>query len=75
LDNVERRTKDYLINIIITDGEFNVNKAEANKFIDGLEGMIIYITNKDNHEVKSIAETSKKDKLYYILADHNFTIK
>ena len=64
-----------LINIIITDAEFEVNNSEIKKFLDETAGVVIFITNKDNPDVKKIAnETKYRVKLVYILADSNFNI-
>ena len=64
-----------LINIIITDAEFEVNKSEIKKFLDETAGIVIFITNHDNPNVKNIAdETKYRTKLVYILADSNFNI-
>lgn len=64
-----------LINIIITDAEFEVNKSEIKRFLDETAGIVIFITNHDNPNVKHIAdETKYRTKLVYILADSNFNI-
>lgn len=74
LDNINKRTKDYMINVIITDAGFSgVNEGEVEKFIDGLGGILLFITNVNNDQVKNIAK-KKSDKLCYILADANFTV-
>lgn len=64
-----------LINIIITDAEFEVNNSEIKRFLDETAGVVIFITNHDNPDVKKIAnETKYRVKLVYILADSNFNI-
>ena len=71
---VKDRTNNYLINIIITDGEFNVDKNKTKDFIKHIEGMLLFITNSEQYDVKDLAQELKL-KLFYILADSNFTIK
>ena len=79
LQEIIDHSKDSLINIIITDGEFpDVKETEVKKFINELDGLIIYITNKDNasnNKIKKIADTQEfKTKIKYILADHDFKL-
>lgn len=70
---MSENTKEYMINIIITDAQFDVNPSEVKKFINGTDGMIQFITNYDNQEMKKLSK-EYKDKLYYILADSEFKI-
>ena len=66
-----------LINIIITDADFSVNEAKVKEFLKtGVDGLVIFITNCENAQVKKIAnENAFKTKLIYILADANFNIE
>ena len=77
LNFINKNTKNVLINIIITDAGFNVNETEIKKFLkDGVDGLVIFITNAENAEVKKIAnENEFKTKLIYILADANFNVE
>ena len=77
LNFINKNTKNMLINIIITDAGFNVNETEIKKFLkDGVDGLVIFITNAENVEVKKIAnENEFKTKLIYILADANFNVE
>ena len=77
LNFINKNTKNMLINIIITDAGFNVNETEIKKFLkDGVDGLVIFITNAENTEVKKIAnENEFKTKLIYILADANFNVE
>ena len=75
LKYIDKHTKDILINCIITDAEFGINKTEVKKFIKDLPGLVIVVTNTDNSVLKSLAnEADLKTKLIYILADKDFTI-
>ena len=74
LSHINDLSKDFMINIIITDAQFNVNESEVIKFAKGLGGLILFITNEDNPTVKHISDKMPK-KLVYILADSSFTIK
>lgn len=74
LEYIKDHTHDYLINIIITDAQFNINKDEVDKFIKDIDGMILFIANSSNNTMK---ELSKKynTQLFYVEADNAFTIK
>lgn len=76
LEFISKNTKNVLINIIITDANFNVNETEVKNFLNkGVDGLVIFITNCDNAQVKKIAhENEFKTKLIYILADANFNV-
>lgn len=74
LDFMSKNTKNYLVNIIITDAEFDIDKDKISTFIKDIDGMVSFITNNDNPEVKSLSKKFQ-NQLYYILADRNFSIK
>ena len=70
---IKNKTNDYLINIIITDGEFDVNPPEMEKIINDIDGMIIFISLLKEPKLEKLAE-KYKNKLYYILANDNFKL-
>lgn len=74
---ISNNTKNVLINIIITDAGFNVNETEVKNFLKkDVDGLVIFITNCENAQVKKIAnENEFKTKLIYILADANFNVE
>ena len=73
LDFIIKNTKDCLINVMITDGEFEVKSNEIKNLINNLEGIILFITNTPNDKMED--ESKKyKTKLFYIEADTNFTL-
>lgn len=74
---ISKNTKNVLINIIITDAGFNVNETEVKNFLKKeVDGLVIFITNCENAQVKKIAnENEFKTKLIYILADANFNVE
>ena len=74
LGHIDDKSKDYMINVIITDAGFGgIDESKVEKFIDGLGGIILFITNVDNDQIKAMAK-KKEGKLYYILADAKFTV-
>lgn len=77
LEFISKNTKTMLINIIITDADFPVDEAKVKEFLKtGVDGLVIFITNCENAQVKKIAnENAFKTKLIYILADANFNIE
>ena len=77
LEFINKNTKNVLINIIITDAGFAVNEKEIKNFLKtGVDGLVIFITNAENTEVKKIADEPEfKTKLIYILADAEFNVE
>ena len=77
LEFINQNTKNVLINIIITDAGFTVNEKEIKNFLKtGVDGLVIFITNAENIEVKKIADEPEfKTKLIYILADAEFNVE
>ena len=77
LEFINKNTKNVLINIIITDAGFTVNEKEIKNFLKtGVDGLVIFITNAENTEVKKIADEPEfKTKLIYILADAEFNVE
>ena len=54
-----------------------VNEKEIKNFLKtGVDGLVIFITNAENTEVKKIADEPEfKTKLIYILADAEFNVE
>ena len=77
LEFINKNTKNVLINIIITDAGFTVNEKEIKNFLKtGVDGLVIFITNTENTEVKKIADEPEfKTKLIYILADAEVNVE
>ena len=76
LEFINKNTKNVLINIIITDAGFEVDETKVKKFLkDGVDGLVIFVTNAENAQVKKIAhDPDFRSKLVYILADANFNV-
>ena len=74
LEYIKDNTYDYLINIIITDAGFSIDKTQTAKFIKNIDGMIEFVTNEDSVEMKKLAK-EYPTQLNYILADPQFNIK
>jgi len=74
-DHIEKNTKEFLINIIITDAESPCDRSTATKTLDELPGMVAFVTNGSQPEVKALADSNKfKTKLHYIQAKSDFSI-
>ena len=56
LEYIQDNTYDYLINVIITDAQFNVDKTRTSKFIKNIKGMIEFVTNEDSVDMKNLAK-------------------
>jgi len=74
LEYIKDNTYNYLINIIITDAGFSIDKQQTAKFIKNINGMIEFVTNEDSAEMKNLAK-QYPTQLNYILADSKFNIK
>lgn len=73
LSYIGKHTNEYLINVIITDAEFDINEAEVKKFIKDIKGMVCFVTNNDNSTMKKLAK-EYNTTLYYILANSSFEL-
>lgn len=73
LKSIKRYTNNYLINVVITDGYFNINDSEVKKFIEDVNGIVVYIVNRDFPEMEKLAN-QLKTKLFFIKADSAFKI-
>ena len=73
LKNIGQKTKDYMINVILTDAEFDINASEVDRFIKDIDGCILFVTNTDNSTMKKLSE-KYKTQLFYVKADSQFTI-
>ena len=77
VEGVIDKSADYLINIIITDGEFsNSSASKIEKLLsNNIEGMFAFVINNSNCTlVKNIAK-KYSDKIFYIEASSNFELK
>lgn len=79
LKHIEELTGDYMINIFITDGEFNVDTKDVTDLLKKLAGCMIYVTNTPSECSTVMKKISKSNeyatKLFYIDADKDFKIK
>ena len=75
LDYINKNTKDFLINVIVTDAQFNeINTSTVKDMLDEISGIVIFITNTQNETMEDLSK-KYKTKLHYILADSEFTLK
>ena len=75
LSYIVDNTNNFMINIILTDAEFNVNENKIEDFLKKVDGLVVFITNSTTSNVKYIAQKeNNKTKLVYIQADSNFEI-
>ena len=73
LKSIKRYTNNYLINVVITDGYFDINDSEVKKFIEDVNGIVVYIVNRDFPEMEKLAK-QLNTKLFFIKADSAFKI-
>lgn len=74
MKSIKQYSNNYLINVVITDGYFEINDSEVKKFINDVNGIVVYIVNRDFPEIEKLAN-QLKTKLFFIRADGNFKIK
>lgn len=76
LGHIKKNTKNYLINVIITDAGFGGQHEadELKKALKEIDGIVFFIANTDAAKIKDLAN-DKNNNLYYIQADRNFTVK
>ena len=73
LEAIQDHTNNYLINVVITDGYFTINDSQVKNFIKGVNGIVVYIVNRDFPEMEKLAD-QLKTKLFFIKADSDFKI-
>ena len=73
LKEIQNHTNNYLINVVITDGFFTINDSQVKKFIEDVNGIVVYIVNRDFPEMEKLAN-QLNTKLFFIKADGEFKI-
>lgn len=73
LQSIKKYSNDFMINVVITDGEFDINNTEVKKFINDVNGIVIYIVNRKFPEMQKLAK-ELNTKLFFIEADSSFKI-
>ena len=73
LNFITKNTDSFMINVIITDAQFPINKNEVKTFMKDISGMILFITNEGSDEMKELSK-QYSTQLFYIKADHDFHI-
>jgi hypothetical protein len=76
MGHVEEKTKDNLVNIILTDAGFFGCDLTKVKDIISRGNLFVFITNDDTDQtgIKKLSEDKNITNLIYIQADKNFTI-
>lgn len=70
---MEKTTKDYLVNVFITDAQFQITASAVEKILKDHQGCILFITNVPNKTMEALSKKMPK-QLFYIEADENFTL-
>ena len=74
IDYISKNTADDLINIIITDAEFNIEKSAITKLMKDMDGMVFLIANQPKPECEEI-ERLMKGQFVFLQADAEFSLK
>lgn len=82
LEFVLNNSKDFLINVIITDAEFYdisslTTKNKIKKFIEEISGALNFVINNSGESARTMQKHAKENptKIFYIQADSDFTVK
>ena len=70
---IKDNTNDFLVNIIITDAGFPIDKTLTKKFLKSVNGAIVFITNTESPEMKELSN-EVDNKIFYILSDKEFRL-
>ena len=74
LKHINENTKDFLINVIVTDAQFSdINVSAVKDLLNEIDGIVIFITNTANTTMEDISK-KYSTKLNYILADKDFKL-
>ena len=72
LENIVEQTDNFMINIIVTDGQFNVNINKVKTLLKKLEGIVIVVANS---KIAKIEQEAKHNlQLFFIQADTEFKL-
>ena len=80
LEFITTHSKDFLINVIITDAEFyGIEQAhgQIKKLLEDIAGALNFVINNTSKSAKTMEKFAKQypTKMFYIQADSDFTIK
>ena len=74
LEYINEYSKDFLINVIVTDAQFSgINVSTVKDLLNEIDGIIIFITNTANTTMEDISK-KYSTKLNYILANEDFKL-
>ena len=73
LGYVEKQTKEYLINIILTDAEFSIDRSAVVKLVKSMDGMFFLIANQPKPECEDI-EKQLKGQFVFLQANDEFQL-
>lgn len=73
LQSIKKHSNNYMINVVITDGQFDINDSEVKRFINDVNGIVIYIVNNDFPQMEKLSK-ELNTKLFFIKANSDFKI-
>lgn len=72
LEKIVEQTDNFMINIIVTDGQFNININEVKAMLKKIEGIVIVVANT---RIAKIEQEAKHNlQLFFIEADTEFRL-
>lgn len=72
LENIVQQTDNFMINIIVTDGQFNIQMAKVKEFLKKIQGIVIVVANT---AIPKIEQEAKHNlQLFFIEADKEFKL-
>ena len=72
LENIVQQTDNFMINIIVTDGQFNIQMAKVKEFLKKIQGIVIVVANAPIPKIEQ--EAKHNLQLFFIQADTEFKL-
>ena len=72
LENIVEQTDNFMINIIVTDGQFNIQMAKVKEFLKKIQGIVIVVANTSIPKIEQ--EAKHNLQLFFIQADTEFKL-
>ena len=72
LENIVEQTDNFMINIIVTDGQFNIQMNKVKEFLKKIQGIVIVVANAPIPKIEQ--EAKHNLQLFFIQADTEFKL-
>ena len=72
LENIVKQTDNFMINIIVTDGQFNIQMNKVKELLKKIQGIVIVVANAPIPKIEQ--EAKHNLQLFFIQADTEFKL-